>query len=619
MIQIIKKIYSYKHTLISFTTYAVLALAAYWPIYPADPSQLPNCGCEDVAQSAWFFAWSPFALFHGMNPYSTTWINYPTGANLAISAQYFLYAVLLAPVTYLMNAIASYNLILWASFVLSALSMYVVVNKLFSKFLPAFLAGLFYGFSPYMVSEGLGHLNLMFIPFPPLIFYSLYKIFCSESNHKYRWSVLLSIFIIFQYMMSSEILATTAIMSLIGLAILAIAHPHKIVTSIQNTVLPLLLCIAIVAIFLSYPIYYSIYGPQHLIAPGFSWNNPYRADLLGTIIPNNGQLLYPLSWKNKGSSFLQGAWYENGSYLGVPLIISLGLILIWLRKNPWVRFLSVMAFAAWLLSLGPYLTINGHTTSIPLPFDLLAHVPILNNILPSRIAMYSDLFIALLLAIGINQLAISNFFISKNLDLSNKYKFHFINFLHRFTKKRIGLIILLAVACILSLIPAWPYTAESPPIANTYSSFFTNDKDAIPKNAVALTYPYPFVGYNQAMVWQLLSNMRFRLLGGYDLFTIPPGYPDPYPAILQPENIESVFSYEADQTDWPLTGPPVLSEVTSKNISSFVHNNGVQIIIVNKEAPNSNFIIKILSVTFGMPAKNAYGIDLWILNDKKTR
>jgi len=601
--------------IISFIIYAALASLAYLPVYPLDPSSLPNCGCGDVSQSAWFMSWDSYTLFHGMNPFLTNYLNYPLGANLAVSAQGFLYGALLSPVTHFINAIASYNLLLWASFPLSALAMYFVTYSFTKNRLPAFLSGLFYGFSPYVIDQGLAHLNLIFIPFPPLIFYQLYRIFISQDVSKYRSGILLGIYIIFQYMMSSEILATTTIISMIALFILAVSKRNLVLEHIRKSLIPVAVTLIISILALGYPIWYSIKGPLHLIIPIHAWNNQFHADLLGTIIPTYGQLLYPLAWKTRGSSFLQFNWIENGSYLGIPILLTVGIIVIRLRKNPWVRFSFIMAVLAWLLSLGPYLTIDGHTTSIPLPFNLLANLPILNNILPSRFAMYTDLFLAILLALGINELITSNFFRKNTINRNTTSAF--INFLQVVSNWRVIGIFLLFVACILSLIPGWPYTAGPSPIANTYSSFFRNDKYLIPDNAVALTYPYPLMTDNQAMVWQLLSNMRFKLLGGYNLFTIPPGYPDGQPAILQPENIESIFSYEADGLPYPLTKPPLLSTITPKSISLFVDTNHVQIILVNQEALHAQFILEKLTQTFGKPTTSGYGITLYVLKHQK--
>ncbi len=599
-----------KNIIIAAVIFGVLALIAFLPEYPLDPNQLPNCGCGDVAMSTWFLSWSPFALFHGMNPYNITWLNYPLGANLATNTSYFLYGIILAPFTYLLNAMATYNLLMWLSFVLSATAMYYVVSKITNKFFPAFFSGLFYGFSPYMASEGAGHLNLIFIPFPPLIFYVLYKMFCTDDTHKYRLAVLLSILVICQYMMSNEILATTAIMALIGLLILAATNPRKAVERFRSNLFPSLTAIGIAIVVLAYPIYYSILGPNHVSAVIQGWNNPFHADLLGTVVPNYGQLLYPASWKNLGTSFT-GDWVENGSYLGIPLLTGLAVGIYSLRKNKWVQFSTVMALAAWVLSLGPYLTVDNKNYSVPLPFDLFQHVPILNNILASRIAMYSDLFIAILMGFILDSI------VQSYQTLGYGKKAYRIFALNKSSHKKLNVKIMASLVVtgivLVSLIPNWPYHQPSPENPNSYSKFFTTkDVNAIPYKAVTLTYPYPIVMDNGAMVWQLLAGMRFRLLGGYAIFTIPPGDPSELPAVFSPSGVESAFSYFADQNTFPLNSPPPKSALNE--IKTFVTQNKVQAIIIDKYAPNANLVINSVEASFGLPRITGYGIDLWVIH-----
>ena len=493
-----------------------------------------------------------------------------------------------------------------------------------NHFWPAFVAALFYGFSPYMAGEGMAHLNLIFIPFPPLILCSVYEIFTSH-EHRYRWGIALGIFIIFQYMMSSELLATTALITLIALFILAIANPGKIKSALSNAVGPLTLGIFIALLALFYPIWYSLDGPQHLIAPIHIFNNQFHADLLGTIFPTIAQKLYPSNWLTRGTSFLQGNWDENGSYLGIPLLVLLIGIGIRLRKNRWVRFFLIMAIVAWVISLGPYLTIDNHTTSIPLPFDLMSSIPLLNNILSSRIAMYSDLFIALVLALGVEQIYISHIGNRKenesalnklaNLPLERGIDPQVAGKAKNFKLSTKGLLTtMLGLVTVLSLIPAWPDQSPAS-LPNATSSFFTSKQlDLIPNKAVTLTYPYPIYSYNEAMVWQILSQMRFRLLGGYNLFTIPPGIGSGLPAELFPPQVESALSYFADGITWPLTTPPTDQALSRKILQQFISNNHVQVIIVNTYAQNSEMVLRAFRRAFGSNTYKNSGLAIWILH-----
>ncbi len=617
-VELIKELTKKRHiqVLLVFIVFGIIALAANWPIYPLDTHMIPNGGTGDLALSTWYLAWAPFAVLHHLNPYNTTWLNYPVGANLAINTQYFLYGLLLSPITYTLNAIASYNLLIWLAYPLSGTAMFWVTRRYVNHFWPSFVAGLFYGFSPYIVGEGLGHVNLMFIPFPPLIFCALYEIFTNH-EHRYRWGVALSLFIIFQYMMSSEILASTAMISLISLMILAIANPNKIKPALTNAAGPIFISIIISLAVLFYPIWYSIDGPQHLVAPVQNpMSNPFRADLLGVILPTNSQKLYPASWRVRGSSLLQLDLSENGSYLGIPMLILLTTIGIKLWKNRWIRFFLIMSIIAWIISLGPYLTIDSHITSIPLPFDIITSIPIFNNMLPSRISMYSDLFIALTLAFSLNQLYKPKYGYSKigSTNLLDNNSSRTLS-KYRVGKKEWGLTIL-GIIVFLSLVPGWPYDIPLS-TSNIAPSFFTSKQvDEIPNKAIVLTYPYPSPADDEPMVWQLLARMRFRLLGGYSLFTTAQKIVTPQPAELSPPQVQSAFTAFADgptQT-YPILEPPSIQELAPKLLHQFIHNNHVQVIIVNLELQNAPKILFALEQAFGTPNKSTDGLAIWILH-----
>ena len=79
----------------------------------------------------------------------------------------------------------------------------------------------------------------------------------------------------------------------------------------------------------------------------------------------------------------------------------LALILggIVLRRKPIALFCSAMAAVALLLSFGSHLHVDGHRTGIPLPFLVIAHLPLLNSSVAARWVTYFWLFAGLLLAL----------------------------------------------------------------------------------------------------------------------------------------------------------------------------------------------------------------------------
>ena len=166
--------------------YALVALLAYRPILPGNGTRLPTCACGDLVQGVWFLRWTPFALFHGMNPFLTNFIDYRSGVNLAQNTLMPLLGLLAAPITWVAGPVASLNTLLWLAFPLSATAGFVAFRHWIRWIPAAFVAGLLYGFSPYMVGQGVGHLNLVFVPFPPLILMVADELFVRQRHPPLR-------------------------------------------------------------------------------------------------------------------------------------------------------------------------------------------------------------------------------------------------------------------------------------------------------------------------------------------------------------------------------------------------------------------------------------------------
>ena len=217
-----------------FCIYLAIALYAYRHLL--NGSSLPACACGDQAQEVSFLAWGSFAVTHGHNPFFTVWTNYPTGMNLAVNTSFPLLSFIAIPAVLTIGPVASYILLLVAGFALSALAMYVLLRRWVRWSLAAFIGGLLYGFSPYMIGQGWGHLFLIFVPIPPLIFLVLDEILVRQS-HNVRWlGVALGALAAAQYYISPEVLTLTAVVAGIGTVILAAMH-RRSVTSCLTYVL----------------------------------------------------------------------------------------------------------------------------------------------------------------------------------------------------------------------------------------------------------------------------------------------------------------------------------------------------------------------------------------------
>lgn len=515
------------------TCYLGLALAAYWPLWPGDPSRLPVCSCADPVQATWFLGWIPYALGHLHNPFFTTLIDHPSGVNLAQNTEMPLLGLLTAPLSVAVSPVSSFNLVMFLAYPVSAASMYLVVRRFVATELPAALAGLLYGFSAYVVGQGYGHPNLSFVPLPPVILLLLFELLVAQRKAPLRQGLLLGTAVAGQFLISPEVLATTAIVAALAVAVLAAARPRACTRArLAHTACGLMAAGLLAAVVLAYPVWFLVAGPGRFHGAVQGAGNPYRADLLGPVVPTPGELLAPASLKAVGFRFTGATFPENGSYIGVVLLAACALLVARFRKSRWLVFLAVMALVSFVLSLGPGLVVDGHTTPVPLPFGLLVRLPLLENVLPSRFSLYQDAFVALVAGIGLDELLRSR--------RARRRQAAGVAATRRWALGNAGLAVS-GVGALALLLPAWPLATTPTGVP----ALFATASRAIPTGGVVLTYPFPVAPEDQAMLWQAVDGYRFSLLGGYALVPNAGGTVSPWPPELEPVSVQAALGYEA--------------------------------------------------------------------------
>src|SRR5215472_3678148 len=385
--------------------YAGIAVAAYLPTLPLDGSHTQICTCGDTAQEVWFLGWVPFALTHGHSLFYSNWVLYPSGVNLMDNTAMTLLGVLAAPVTVLAGPIAAYNLVLRAGFTLSALAMFVVVRRLVRWWPAAFAAGLLYGFSPFMVGQGLSHEFLVFAPLPPLVFGILIDVFGQRRMPVLRAGLLLGLLAAAQFLISAETFAMTVLFAVLGSALALcyrqgrarLGHALKTAAWAAGT------C----AILVAYPLQALFAGPQHIVGPPHPLAQLYslHGDLLGAVQPSPLVRFAPASLLHTGASFVNHNLQENGTYLGAPLVLIAACLAIAYRRRPVTAIAGVLAVVSYALSLGTRIAIRNHGTSLPGAFAALAHVPFIQDIEPARFSLFTALFVAIVLGTGLDALA----------------------------------------------------------------------------------------------------------------------------------------------------------------------------------------------------------------------
>ena len=275
--------------------YLVLAFLLYWPTTPLGTGHLPGCACGDPEQQTWFLAWTSHALTHGLNPFFTQYLNAPRGANLAIDTAMPLLGVLGMPITLLAGPVATFNLLLKLGLAASGASMFGVLRRYTSWWPAAFGGGLLFAFSPYLAGQAVRHVFLSFVPLVPLLIPLLDDWLVSRRRSPFRSGLLLGLVAALQYLISPEILLTSTIMAVTGLAWLALRHPRAMLERAGALARGLVAALPVFLLIAGYAIWLLIAGPARPAGPVhiLSGLARYHADLLSPLFPTDHQLLAP--------------------------------------------------------------------------------------------------------------------------------------------------------------------------------------------------------------------------------------------------------------------------------------------------------------------------------------
>jgi hypothetical protein len=472
---------------------AVLAVLVYWPVGPLDGSHLPAGATEDPAQAVWFLAWTPFALGHGLNLFETSYLYVPGHVNLADNTLMPLLGLLGAPITLLFGPVAAYNLLLRAAFVASTVAMAVPLRAVCRTRSAVAVGSLLYGFSPYLMTEGFGdaHLNLAFVPFAPLLLWCALRAVRGATRGA-ALGLLAGLLLAAQSYVAPDMVATLAVVAVAGAIALALAPRVRRRVDWGRGLGTAVVAGAAFVVLAAPLLYWSLAGPGHLTGaveqPKFL--QAYHGDLLGPVVPTARQLLAPPSLVSVSDRFGAANATEHVAYLGIPLVLLLVTIGVRFWRDAVVRFGLLLALVAFVLSLGPTLTVANRATGVPLPETVLAHLPLFDSTVPARFALEVLLFAVLVLARGVDRWIVG-----------------WRSGVHPLRPALLGAALL---ACAVTVLPSF-----SAPERATGPTDVAPMLRGVPAGSVLLAFPYPKTPYNAPMVWAAVDGMAFRLVGGY--------------------------------------------------------------------------------------------------------
>lgn len=574
--------------------YAGLAALAFFPVVPWSSTKIFGCACYDTPQQVWFISWVPHLLTSGGNPFYSTSIDVPSGANMLVNTSMMFLSALLSGVTFLLGPVAALNIGMRLAFGASGIAAFSVLRTWGVRWPAAFLGGVMYGFSPYLVGQGSGHLQMAFVVVPPLWLLAWERMFNRRWSPR-RAGLWLGCLGVIQFFIAIDVLASLLVMSLVGLGILAGFNRQQIKARVPDALRTTAYAGCVAVPLLAVPIAYTLVGPGSFLGPQqpVTILGALRADLLSVVVPTNLQRLGPASWIALGSSFGTGNLSENGEYLGIPLVLALVGVTVWQRRSSLVTALAGIGAVAFILTLGSSLTIDGHDTWIRLPFDVLSHLPILRDQVPLRYSLYLQLAASLLVGVGLDRA------LTRVLRMRPA------------GRGRLASVAAVGLLCACAVAPLWPNLPYGSRGTQVPTFFAADEAAEIPAGSNVLTYPYPAFPYDQAMLWQATDGLRYRLIGGYMYTTTPAGTATLIPPMLQPDVVQTILS----DALWG-SGDDGLPSGTSMSAAedafrTFLDRYGVSTVIVERFGAFPQTVAEVVTGATGEPPENVGGILLW--------
>lgn len=473
---------------------AILTLPAvflWWNAWRGGAASTVRCSCLDPGQQVWFVAWPAYALSHGLDPFSTTWLWPDHGVNLLNNTSAPLVGLTLSPVTWLFGPLVSTTLALTLTPGLSAWGCWVACRR-FVAWAPAcWVAGFLFGYSPFVVeSVAQGHVSTGLLVVPPLILVVLHEILVRQRRSPIWCGVALGGLLFAQFLISAEILTITALVTAGGLAVAAALSPRRALLASPFALRAFGVGAAVAFVLLAGPVWYTVAGPQHI--EGSVWSSLHDIFVAQAWeLWSAGPVKSPLF-----PGALQGPQLQFLGF-GVIALAGASVVMAWRRRAMWV--MAIVAVGTTVLSWGGILFLSPDHLVVSrwLPWAWFTNRAIVDDINAIHFSAFTDLAVAIVVAFGLDAL-------------------HRSRAWRRLPSGGRGVAAVGAAA--LSVLPIWalyqaPLSVQPVRVPQWYSTAALR----VPEGSVVTSYPFPASGSAtaQPMVWQSVDGMRFRLAGGY--------------------------------------------------------------------------------------------------------
>ena len=481
--------------------YLLAALAVTLWLWRDPASRTVAGNANDADQFAWFFRYDATALAHLRLPaLVTTAMNAPHGVNVMWNTFMLLPGVLLAPVTLLFGPQSALTLFMTAGFAGSATAMFAVLRRWDVSTACAALGGAVYGFSPALLHSAIGHYDLQFAVFPPLIIDIGLRLALGRVS-AVRGGLWLGLLVTAQLFITEETLLGTAIAGVVLAAVLVVSRPRAVAARLRTLAAGLGIAACAVGVIAGYPLWVQFFGPLYQHGSPFT-PDFFKNDLSTFVVPSS-YLLFHTTGSAAEALRYQGHLPEYLGYLGWPLLIAAAAAVVGFWRRLPVRAAGVAWVVLGVFSLGGTLLFGGHEhVAIKLPWYWLQGLPVLSAALPDRFSIEANGAAAALLAFAADAAvpAFAAFAARRLPNLAAGWR-------------PAAVVLSCAILAVLPVVPAPLPAAAATPLPPGWSAVFTSLR--LPASAHVLVVPIPMSTFTEPLRWQADTGEPGSLVGGY--------------------------------------------------------------------------------------------------------
>ncbi len=572
----------------------------------------------------YYLTWVAQALRHGHNPLVIPVQNAPDGVNAMGNTIVLALAAPLAPVTLWLGAPVSYALAMVLGVTASAWAWYLLFARLlpgagarFSR-LAAGVGGALVSFSPTLVSHANGHLNMVAnFALPAIIGLTLRL---REPDHRLRRAVALALCAVVQLLIGAEILLITALGFGTLLAVYGLLRPDAIRRSWRPVGAGLAIALAVALPLAAYPLWVQFAGPAHY--SGLPFSRFGYADLLS--FPSFATRSLAATGP---AHYAKGNLTEENGYFGPPLLLLSAALAAWLWRTPLARAAALTGLLFAVLSLGNRVHVAGHLTALPGPWRLPARLPLLSDIIPSRLAYVTVVMVALLVALGLDRLLAQPAAAQPAQPSAEATRPPARGWLTGLPPRKwltgppargwltgVPARKWLAGLVVLALVPTFP-TPLRAGARTTVPAFFSTGawRSYLPDGATVVPVPLPrSPNPTWALDWQVAAGMRFRIAGGY--------FVGPWPADRYGPAGHGWYDQHPRPTDALLlgvhpSGPlPTVTTADQANAAADLRWWGASALVMDpRTAPRPAELKQLVDQLTGVTGRYVGGVWLWLV------